>query len=84
MSYRFTNASGQRVLDATVGGAPLDPGRIYRVATIDYLQGGGDGHSGFVKGTNLIYGDVDVDVVAAYIGAKTPIAPTSPGRVTQR
>lgn len=81
MSYRFTNPSGRRVLEATVGGAPLDPARVYRVATIDYLQGGGDGHTGFVKGTNLIYGDVDVDVVAAYIEANSPIAPTSPGRV---
>lgn len=84
MSYRFTNPSGQRVLDATVGGAPLDLTRIYHVATIDYLQGGGDGHTGFVKGTSLIYGDVDVDVVAAYIEATSPLAPTSPGRVTQR
>lgn len=84
MSYRFTNPSGQRVLDATVGGAPFDPARVYHVATIDYLQGGGDGHTGFVKGTNLIYGDVDVDVVATYIEARSPLAPTSPGRVTQR
>ncbi|MGH2379116.1 MAG: bifunctional metallophosphatase/5'-nucleotidase [Candidatus Limnocylindria bacterium] len=83
MSYRFANPSGARVLSATVGGLPLDPARVYRVATIDYLQGGGDGHTGFRKGTNVIYGDVDVDVVAAYIEAHSPLAPKSPGRVTQ-
>jgi 5'-nucleotidase/UDP-sugar diphosphatase len=83
MAYRFTNGARKRVLSATVGGAPLDPARVYRVVTIDYLHGGGDGHTGFGKGTNVIYGDVDVDVVAAYIQANAPLAPKSPGRVTQ-
>jgi 5'-nucleotidase/UDP-sugar diphosphatase len=83
MAYRFANGPGRRVLRATVGGQPLDPARVYHVATIDYLVGGGDGHTGFTKGTNVIYGDLDVDVVGPYVQAHSPIAPTSPGRVTQ-
>ena len=83
MAYRFANPDGQRVLRATVGGKPLDPARIYRVATIDYLLGGGDGHAVFTKGTNVVYGDVDVDAVSPYIQARSPVSPVSPGRVTQ-
>jgi len=84
MVYRFAEPAGKRVLEATVGGAPLDPARVYRVATIDYLHGGGDGHTGFGRGTNLIYGDVDVDAVAAYIQERSPLSPKSPGRVIAR
>ena len=83
MSYRFANAAGSRVLKGTVAGQPLDATRIYHVATIDYLLGGGDGHTGFGKGTNVIYGDLDVDAVAAYVQARSPLSPVSPGRVTQ-
>jgi 5'-nucleotidase len=56
---------------------------VYHVATIDYLLGGGDGHTGFAKGTNVIYGDLDVDAVAAYVQARSPLSPVSAGRVTQ-
>jgi 2',3'-cyclic-nucleotide 2'-phosphodiesterase (5'-nucleotidase family) len=83
MAYRFANPAGQRVLRAAVGGRPLDPKRIYHVVTIDYLHGGGDGHTGFGRGTNVIYGEADIDAVATYIEARSPLAPKSPGRVTQ-
>lgn len=83
MAYRFANAAGQRVLRTEVAGAPLDPKRTYHVVTIDYLHGGGDGHTGFGKGTNVIYGDIELDAVAAYLEARSPLAPKSPGRVTQ-
>ncbi|MBI2774165.1 MAG: bifunctional metallophosphatase/5'-nucleotidase [Chloroflexi bacterium] len=83
MAYRFANAPNNRVLRATVGGQPLDALRVYHVSTIDYLLGGGDGHAAFTKGTNIAYGDMDVDVVAAYIEKRPPLSPVSPGRVVQ-
>ncbi|MBI2325573.1 MAG: bifunctional metallophosphatase/5'-nucleotidase [Chloroflexi bacterium] len=83
MTYRFSNASSSRVLKAAVAGQPLDLKRVYHVATIDYLLGGGDGHTGFAKGTNVLYGELDVDVVAAYVQSKGTLSPVSPGRVTQ-
>lgn len=83
-AYRFTNPAGQRVLSATIAGAPLDPARTYHVATIDYLLLGGDGHTWFGKGTNVIYGDVEVDAVAAYMTAHSPLDPKVEGRITQR
>ena len=83
MTYRFSNTPNSRVLKATVAGQPLDLKRVYHVATIDYLLGGGDGHTGFAKGTNVLYGELDVDVVAAYVQSKGTLSPVSPGRVTQ-
>ena len=82
--YRFTNAAGQRVLEATIAGAPLDPARVYHVATIDYLLLGGDGHTWFGKGTNVIYGDIEVDAVAAYMTAHSPLDPKVEGRIATR
>ncbi|HEY6958411.1 MAG TPA: bifunctional UDP-sugar hydrolase/5'-nucleotidase [Candidatus Limnocylindria bacterium] len=83
-AYRFSNPAGQRVLEATIAGQPIDPKRVYHVATIDYLLLGGDGHTWFGKGTNVIYGDVEVDAVAAYMTAHSPLDPKVEGRITQR
>lgn len=82
--YRFSNAPGQRVIEAKVSGMPLDDARVYRVVTIDYLFTGGDGHTGFAKGTNPKVGDVEVDAVAAYITAHSPVNPQLEGRIVQR
>jgi 2',3'-cyclic-nucleotide 2'-phosphodiesterase (5'-nucleotidase family) len=38
---------GGRILSITVGGAPLQPERIYRVATNDFLARGGDNYAAF-------------------------------------
>ena len=82
--YRLSNAPGQRLLEAKVAGAPLDEARTYRIVTIDYLYTGGDGHTGFGKGTNVKVGDVEVDVVAAYIAAHSPVNPQLEGRIVQQ
>ena len=82
--YRFSNPPGKRVIEAKVAGAPLDDARVYRVVTIDYLHTGGDGHTGFAKGTNVKVGDVEVDAVAAYIAAHSPVNPQVEGRIVQR
>jgi 5'-nucleotidase/UDP-sugar diphosphatase len=37
--------AGSRVLGITVGGAPLDPDRVYRVAVNDFMARGSDGYS---------------------------------------
>jgi 5'-nucleotidase/UDP-sugar diphosphatase len=83
-AYRFSNPGGDRVIEATIAGLPLDPARVYHVATIDYLLLGGDGHTWFGKGTNVIYGDIEVDAVAAYMTARSPLDPKVEGRITQR
>jgi 5'-nucleotidase len=81
VTYRFDAGLPNCVKSITLGGAPLTAARTYHVATIDYLLLGGDGHTGFAKGTNVIYGDVEVDVVAAYITAHSPVSPKVEGRL---
>lgn len=82
--YRFANPNLARVVSATAGGEPLDPARIYRVVTIDYLFTGGDGHTGFKNGTNVKVGDVEVEAVSTYIAANSPVNPKLEGRIVQQ
>lgn len=58
----YNKASG--ALDVKIGGKKIDPNRMYTVATIDYLQRGGDNMTPFVdkpvlvKSPNLLYRDL--------------------------
>jgi 2',3'-cyclic-nucleotide 2'-phosphodiesterase (5'-nucleotidase family) len=45
VEYDPQRPAGSRVVSIEVGGAPLDPGRIYKVATNDFLARGGDGYT---------------------------------------
>jgi 2',3'-cyclic-nucleotide 2'-phosphodiesterase (5'-nucleotidase family) len=81
VSFHFDGGTANCVKSVIVGGAPLVAARTYHVATIDYLLLGGDGHTGFATGTNVIYGDIEVDVVAAYITAHSPVSPKVEGRL---
>lgn len=82
--YHYGGASDHALLSASVGGAAIDPTRVYRVVTTDYLLGGGDGHDEFKAATNLVFGDLEVDVVAAYLTAHSPVDPRVEGRVMSR
>jgi 5'-nucleotidase/UDP-sugar diphosphatase len=86
MAFRFSMSEpvGQRVLEATVGGQPLDPERVYRVVTIDYLASGGDGQVAFMEGTNVAYGDGEVWAVADYVRDHSPVDAKVEGRIVQR
>lgn len=45
---------GSRVTSIAVGGVPLDPGRTYTLATVDFLARGGDGYKAFRSGEMLV------------------------------
>jgi 2',3'-cyclic-nucleotide 2'-phosphodiesterase (5'-nucleotidase family) len=62
-----TKAAGARVVSVTVNGQPLDPAKKYKVATNDYMVGGGDGYTAFSNGTVLI------DASAAHLMASDVI-----------
>lgn len=42
IAYRKLPGDDSELVSVTINGKPLDPNRTYRVATIDYLSGGGD------------------------------------------
>ena len=80
-TYDCAKGRGDRIANMTVRGQPMDMQQTYRVQTIDYLAGGGDGQTMFRDGTNLVYGDLVVDVVAAYVQSHSPLNLQVEGRI---
>ena len=78
---------GQRVVEARVGGEPLDAHKVYRVASNDFLLKGGDGYTSLSQGTVLI-GGTDGKLVAnevmAYIRRSGGVSSTVEQRITMR
>ncbi len=86
LSFEYDPAApkGSRITKAAVAGKPLEPGRLYTVATNDYIQGGGDGYATLKKGKALIDASgakLLATTVMDYIAAKDPIAPEIQGRI---
>jgi len=92
LAYRWDPAQprGHRLVPGSLrlDGAPVDPARTYRVATNNFLAGGGDGFTVFKDGTRRVETDIaDLDAFIAYLrdhpqtGAATLAAP--PARIQQ-
>ncbi|MBT3359091.1 MAG: bifunctional metallophosphatase/5'-nucleotidase [Rhodospirillales bacterium] len=80
-------AKGSRVVSVKVGGASLDKGKTYTVATNDYMGGGGDGYKALKKGKMLIDASAATlmaTTVMNYVTAKGTVAPKIEGRVTAK
>ena len=73
--------------DATrvlVGGEPVDPGRTYRLATVDYLVNGGGTWSVLWEAEADAREDLDVlirDVFVEYLRDRGTVSPTLDGRI---
>jgi len=83
--YERVRPIGQRVVEVRVGSQPLDPARLYSVATNDFVAGGGDGYATFrtarqVKDTQSVLRDIFVDFIrrVGMVSAKVE------GRITAR
>jgi 5'-nucleotidase/UDP-sugar diphosphatase len=76
--------AGERVQSVTVNGQPLDPAKVYTVATNDFMAGGGDGYVAFLGSNNLIDA-ADATLMASqvidYISAAGSVSPTVEGRI---
>src|SRR5262249_14301260 len=85
--YDPRKPAGSRVVEAQVGGQPLDVSASYRVATNDYMFKGGDGYSSLSKGKALIDvsgGTLMATTVMRYITTKGALAPQLEGRIVAR
>lgn len=77
---------GGKLVSAAVGGAPIDPARIYHVTTIDYLLDGGDklnigALAENVTLTTVLLKDVMLEYVRSCEAAGKEIVAASDGRV---
>ena len=88
MAYRFdaSKPAGHRIAGITVGDAPLDTARTYRLATNDFLGGGGDGYAMFARAPRMIDANAGVLGAAQVIDAITAageVAPRVEGRIVR-
>lgn len=54
VKYDPTAEEGSRIQALRIGGAAVEPGRTYRLATCSFLAQGGDGHVVFLRGTRFV------------------------------
>jgi 2',3'-cyclic-nucleotide 2'-phosphodiesterase (5'-nucleotidase family) len=88
MTFTFDPARppGSRIVSVQVGGRPLDKERTYKVATNEYIYGGGDGYAALSRGKALIDasgGPLLTTMVIDYIARQGQIAPRLEGRITR-
>ncbi|KEJ96556.1 5'-nucleotidase [Pseudosulfitobacter pseudonitzschiae] len=85
MSYAYdaSKPAGERVSDVMVGGAPIDPEKVYGVVSNNYVRNGGDGYKMFINAENAYdFGPDVADVLAEYLAAQAPFTPVTDGRIT--
>jgi 5'-nucleotidase len=73
---------GSKVSDIKINGVPIDTNASYRVTINNFLAGGGDNFSGFLAGTDVLIGMIDLDAFVDYMTANSPVAPGLQNRVT--
>ncbi len=66
-----------------LNGVAVDPTATYRVTVNSFLADGGDRFTVLVEGTNRLGGDVDLDALANYFAANSPVAPGPQNRITR-
>ncbi len=87
LTYDAARPAGQRVVEVTVAGQPLDLGRRYRVATNDYLYRGGDGFAVLAKGQPLIDPSGAVLVASSVMAAlerRGKVSAATEGRIVRQ
>jgi 5'-nucleotidase/UDP-sugar diphosphatase len=71
------------VKSLTIGGKPVDPNRVYRFCTNDYILGGGDDYTPMLDATDRLNTSILLSyVVTEYIKANKTIKPVTDGRLT--
>ncbi|MBI1171619.1 bifunctional metallophosphatase/5'-nucleotidase [bacterium] len=84
MVYDPKAEPGKRVSEVKVAGAPLDPNKLYKVATNDYMLSGGDGYTALGGGKMINdtgAGGLVANDVMAYVEKAKTIKQTVEGRI---
>jgi len=80
--YDFSGGFDKKLVELTVGDKPVEPDRIYRVSTVDFLAMGGSGLYVFQKGKNHDDMGNFRDAIIDYIYKKSPFFCKVEGRQT--
>lgn len=73
---------GQRVVSAVVNGQPVQQEQSYTIAVNAFIVSGGDGFTGFLKGTNVRnISMIEREIVVDYIKRLQTIEPKLDGRI---
>jgi len=84
VAYDLSMPVGSRVQGVTIGGKPLIPTKTYKLGTLNFLAGGGDGFDMLKASPHLTQagsGKLLWEVVASYLAGQKTIAPTIDGRL---
>ena len=66
--------TGGTVSSASIGGAPVDPAKTYRMVINNFMAAGGDGYPRMTGHKSFVdTGFVDADLLRAYVTAKSPL-----------
>ena len=77
--------AGRQLESATLGGAPIDPERRYRIVTSDFLAAGGDGHTSLKEMCDQVMtGRLISDMVIEAFRGGEPVNPQTDGRILRR
>jgi 2',3'-cyclic-nucleotide 2'-phosphodiesterase/3'-nucleotidase len=88
MSYTWEPDAdaGNRIVNVSINGEPLEDDATYTLATNNFVAGGGDGYSMFQDAKRLIDengGPLLAQLIVDNIEAESPIAPVVEGRITE-
>ncbi|MHB2165452.1 bifunctional metallophosphatase/5'-nucleotidase [Alsobacter sp. R-9] len=79
--------AGSRIVSVSVNGQPLDPAKLYKVASNNFMLSGGDGYTSLGKGKVLI-GDTDGKLLAnevmTYVRKLQTVDAKTEGRIVIR
>lgn len=83
--YRLHAPVGQHVVEGSIQlhGRTIAPSDRIRVATSDFLIGGGDGYTVFHEGADPQVGAVDLEVSEDYFKNHSPVAPGPKNRIVR-
>ncbi|MDZ7638685.1 MAG: bifunctional UDP-sugar hydrolase/5'-nucleotidase [Bryobacterales bacterium] len=79
--YDLKRERGDRLVDLRVGGKPVEEGRVYRVATHDFLAEGGDSYRPLTRGKIIDRGLLISEMLCSHVNEAGTISPPSPGRL---
>ncbi|HRJ68923.1 MAG TPA: 5'-nucleotidase C-terminal domain-containing protein [Beijerinckiaceae bacterium] len=85
--YDAKAAAGSRIVSVEIAGKPLDPAARYKVASNDFMFGGGDGYGALGRGRTLIGktdGTLMANVVMGYVRKLGKVESKVEGRIVAK